>query len=300
MKIGWIGVGNMGNPMAGHVLEAVDEFTVHDLRREAATNLLESGARWADSPAEAADGADIVMMSLPMPHHVEAVCTGDRGVMEAITSDAIVLDLSTNAVSTVRQLNQTFMDERGAQFLDCPVSGGVIGAIEKDLCVMVGGDEATYGRVKTVLDSMGDKVMYCGPIGSGTVCKLTNQLAGVMIGWSVAEVLTLGVKAGVPVKTLATAIAQSTGGKNRPFDAWRDGTVDHDFEADPLAFYLELGHKDLRLANELGRETGVPLDVGALCQQRLTEAMNRGWGRKKMQVYRKLQEERAGVDLSNS
>ena len=297
MKVGWIGVGNMGNPMAGHVLAAGHDFKVHDLRQEAAANLLESGAKWAASPAEAAEGVDVVMMSLPMPHHVEAVCLGENGVLEAIVSDTVVLDLSTNSVSMVRRLNEAFMEDKGVQFLDCPVSGGVTGARARDLCVMVGGDEATFERVRPVLDDMGDKVMYCGPIGAGSVCKLANQIAGLMISQSVLEVLTMGVKAGVPLTTLADAISKSSGGKNPPFRGWKTGRVETDFEADELTFYLELGRKDCRLACELGRELDVPMEIANIVEQRMIEGMNRGWGRKKLQIIRTIQEERAGVKL---
>ena len=300
MKVGWIGVGNMGNPMASHMLASASEFWVHDLRREAAANLLEAGARWAESPAEVTSKSDFIFMSLPMPHHVEAVSTGPDGVMEAVDPSKIVVDLSTNSAETIARVHQKFRDDKGVTFLDAPVSGGVKGAISRDLCVMVGGDEGAFNAVRPLLDAIGDKVMYCGPSGTGTVCKLTNQIVGLMIGSAVAEALTMGVKAGVQLKTLATAIAQSTGGKNRPLDAWADGTFEQSFEGDAKAFFLELGLKDARLACELGAQAGVPMDIANLCRQRLVEADARGWGRKMMGVYRLLQEERAGIDLAAS
>lgn len=298
MKIGFIGVGNMGNHMARHLLEAKHQVTVHDIRRDAAANLLEMGARWANSPAEASRGADIVFTSLPMPRDVHAVAVGKDGVIEGISRGSVYADLSTNSVSVVKDLYRVFK-EKGMDFLDTPVSGGVRGAETKDMSVMVGGDETVYNRIKPVLDTLGDKVMYCGPVGSGTICKLTHQLFGACLGQVITEVLTLGVKAGVPLKTLVEAISKSAAGKRPPLEAWRTGQVEKNFEADKYTFYLELARKDIRLALEMGREFNVPLDLGNIVEQRLIEAMNRGWARKKSGIVRLLQEERAGVKLTS-
>ncbi len=296
MRVGWIGVGNMGKPMAGHVLEAGHQLTVHDLRREAATDLLEAGATWADSPAQAARDKDVVFTSLPMPQDVEMVATGEGGILEGIPPGAIYADLSTNSLATVRKLHKVFQ-ERGLTFLDAPVSGGVKGAMSRDMIVMVGGDPAAYQRIKPVLDAMGDKVTYCGPIGSGTVCKLCHQLLSAGLTQLVSEVLTLGLKAGVPLATLADAISKSASGKKPPLAGWEEGTFLGKFEGTPLSFYLELMRKDVRLACEMGRDMGVPLELGSLVEQRLIEAMNRGWGRMNNNVVVRLQEEKAGVEI---
>lgn len=299
MKIGWIGVGHMGKPMATHILEAGHELTVHDLQQSAAAELLERGAHWAKTPAEAAADKDIAITCLPVPRDVEAVCLGDAGIIEGAASNTVVVDCSTNSLMTVRDLHATFADA-GITFLDSPVSGGVRGAIARDLCVMVGGDESAYNRIKPVFDAMGDKVMYCGPVGNGTICKLAHQLFSAFLAQASAEVLTMGVKAGVPLATLVEAISRSAAGKNPPMDAWKREPVSDDFEADELTFYLELHRKDVRLANEIGRGFNVPMDLGNLVEQRMIEAMNRGWARKKAGVVRLLQEERANVDLSEA
>lgn len=299
MKIGWIGVGHMGKPMATHILEAGHELTVHDLQQSAAAELLERGAHWAKTPAEAAADKDIAITCLPVPRDVEAVCLGDAGIIEGAASNTVVVDCSTNSLMTVRDLHATFADA-GITFLDSPVSGGVRGAIARDLCVMVGGDESAYNRIKPVFDAMGDKVMYCGPVGNGTICKLAHQLFSAFLAQASAEVLTMGVKAGVPLATLVEAISRSAAGKNPPMDAWKREPVSDDFDADELTFYLELHRKDVRLANEIGRGFNVPMDLGNLVEQRMIEAMNRGWARKKAGVVRLLQEERANVDLSEA
>ncbi|MEE9285662.1 MAG: NAD(P)-dependent oxidoreductase [Dehalococcoidia bacterium] len=296
MRVGFIGVGKMGNPMATHIRQAGHELAVHDVQEEAATSLLELGARWAGSPKEAASDADVVFMSLPMPRDVQAVCLGPDGIIEGIPRGSIVADLSTNAPAVVRQLYREFR-ERGVDFMDVGVSGGPRGAASRDMCLMVGGDEAVYQRIKPLLDVLGDKPVYCGPIGSGMVCKLSHNLFAYLLQWSIAEVLTLGVKAGVRLPVLVEAISKSGMGKSPPLETWRNGQVIMDFEPDPSGFALELARKDVGLACEMGREFGVPLDLGSLVEQRMVEALNRGWGKKKAAIFRTLQEERADVAL---
>ena len=299
MKIAWIGVGRMGNPMAMNVIRGGHTLTVHDVRRENATNLLESGAKWAATPAEAARGQDVVTMCLPMPRDVEAVCLGPDGLIDAVETPTVVVDSSTNSVEMVRKLHAEFA-AKGIDFVDAPVSGGVPGAISRDLCVMASGDEAAFERIRSIFDAMGDKVVYCGAIGNGTVCKLTHQLFSAIIQQGAAEVLTLGVKAGVPLATLVDAISKSAGAKNPPLHRWKTQPVTSDFEADALTFTLALSAKDMRLANDMGRQYAVPLHLGSVIEQSVIEAMNRGWGGKKAEVVRALQEERSKVDLSKS
>ncbi len=287
----------MGKPMATHVLRAGFEMKVHDLNQEAASDMLESGAAWADSPAEATDGSDVVITCLPMPHHVEAVGLGDDGIIEAANANTVVADCSTNSLAMVKRLHAAYAAQ-GITFMDVPVSGGVLGAQNRDLCVMAGGDEATYRRIKPVLDAMGDKVMYCGPIGNGTVCKLSHQLFGTIMRQGSYEVLTAGAAAGVPLATLVAAISQGASGKNPPFENWK--RPDNEFAANELTFYLELAAKDVRLANEIGRDHGVPMDLGNLVEQRMIEALNRGWGKLDAGAVSKLQQERSNVDLSKA
>ena len=225
------------------------------------------------------------------------MCLGDQGIIEGVSPNGVVVDLSTNSLSTVRELHRVFREQKGIEFMDIPVSGGVRGAIERSLRVMAGGDEATYTRIKPVLDVMGDKVMYCGPAGNGTICKLSHQLFGAILGHGTAEVLTMGVKAGVSLEILVEAISKGATGKNPPLHAWRTGAAERNFEPDPLTFFLELARKDIRLACEIGREVNVPMEVANIVEQRMIEAMNRGWGGKKAGITRLLQEEKAGVQL---
>lgn len=292
MNIGFIGLGNMGGGMAANVLRAGYDLTVHDLRREAATPLLESGASWADTPAEVAATSDVVLTSLPGPREVEAIALGESGVLEGSTSGKVYIDLSTSSPTLIRSIAEDFA-AKGVSVLDAPVSGGPVGARTGRLAVMVGGDREVYERVKPALDAIGDKVSYIGPIGSGSIAKLMHNCIGYGLQTIVAECLTLGVKAGVDPEPLFEAISNGSVGRGSSFA----NTYPNTFLAgnfDPPSFALTLAHKDVSLALELGREYGVPMSVGNIAHQELTAALNRGWGDMDSRVAMKLQEERAG------
>ena len=277
MDIGWIGIGNMGKPMAKNIQTYATKFTVNDLNQESAIDILESGGNWANSPAECAKGKDIIFMCLPMPADVEKVCLEENGILEGIDSNTIVIDSSTNSLSMVKKLHKIFAD-KGITFMDCPVSGGVIVAVKKDLCVMAGGDKEIYNKIKPALDAMGDKVMYCGATGSGTICKLSHNLFSGLLMNIASEVLASGIKAGVDLSTLLEAISKGASGKNPPLANWINATQ-NDFAADEYSFFLELGAKDVKLACEMGRENKVPMDMSNILEQNLIEILNRGWGR---------------------
>jgi 3-hydroxyisobutyrate dehydrogenase len=293
MKIGFIGTGNMGNPMAANLVKAGHQLTVHDLRREAATNLLEMGAKWADSPKETVPGNEVVFTSLPVPRDVEAVVLGENGILEGASSGSVFFDLSTNSPTMVRRLHE-ICAAKGVTLLDSPVSGGTYGAAAGTLAVMVGGDKATFDRFKPTLEGIGTHVVYCGPIGNGAVCKICNNLMSMGTGVLLAEALTLGVKAGVDLATLADVINNSTGGSKRLADKFPRYLFKGNFEP---GFATALAAKDVRLATDLGREYGVPMDLSNLVDQRHVEAMFRGWGAEDSDAVAKIQEEKSGVQL---
>ena len=292
MNIGFIGLGNMGGGMAANVLRAGHNLTVHDLRLESATPLLENGASWADTPAELAASCDIALTSLPGPREVEAIALGEGGILEGSESGNVYIDLSTSSPTLIRSIAQDFA-AKGVSVLDAPVSGGPVGARTGKLAVMVGGDREVYDRVKPALDAIGDKVSYIGPIGSGSIAKLMHNCIGYGLQTIVAECLTLGVKAGVDPEPLFEAISNGSVGRGSSFA----NTYPNTFLAgnfDPPSFALRLAHKDVSLALELAREYGVPMSVGNIAHQELTAALNRGWEDLDSRVAMKLQEERAG------
>ena len=264
MKVGFIGLGNMGNPMATNLVNAGHELVVHDLRREAATNLLEMGATWADTPKEAVPGRDVVFTSLPVPRDVEAVVLGENGILEGASSETVYMDLSTNSPTAIRRIHD-MCAEKGVTVLDAPVSGGTYGAAAATLAVMVGGDKSVYDRMKPTLDAIGSHVVYCGPIGNGMVCKICNNLLSMGIGVLMTEALTMGVKAGVDLATLADVIANSTGGNKRLTDKFPRFLFKGNFEP---GFATALAAKDVRLATDLGREYGIPMELSNLVDQR--------------------------------
>ena len=293
MKVGFIGLGNMGNPMATNLVNAGHELVVHDLRREAATNLLEMGATWADTPKEAVPGRDVVFTSLPVPRDVEAVVLGENGILEGASSETVYMDLSTNSPTVIRRIHD-ICAEKGVTVLDAPVSGGTYGAAAATLAVMVGGDKSVYDRMKPTLDAIGSHVVYCGPIGNGMVCKICNNLLSMGIGVLMTEALTMGVKAGVDLATLADVIANSTGGNKRLTDKFPRFLFKGNFEP---GFATALAAKDVRLATDLGREYGIPMELSNLVDQRHVEAMFRGWGPEDSDAVSKIQEEKSGVQL---
>jgi 3-hydroxyisobutyrate dehydrogenase len=294
MKIGFIGLGTMGRHMASNVMKAGHELVVHDVRREAAEPHVKAGARWADTPRGVAEATEIVFTSLPGPPEVEAVALGEKGLLPGLAAGKVYFDLSTNAPALVRRIHQVFA-ARGIHMLDAPVSGGPRGAETRKLALWVGGDEAIFKRCKPVLDAIGDQPYYVGPIGAGSIAKLVHNCAGYVVQTALAEVFTLGVKAGVEPLALWKAVRQGAGGRRRTFDGLAEQFLPAKFE--PPSFALRLAHKDVTLATALGREHRVPMRLANVTLEELTEALNRGWGERDSRVAMLLQEERAGVEI---
>ena len=293
MNIGFIGTGNMGNPMARNLVKVGHQLTVYDLKREAAVNLLDMGATWVDTPREAVPGNEVVFTSLPTSRDVEAVVLGENGILAGATPGSLYVDLSTNSPTVIRRIHQV-CQEKGVIVMDAPVSGGVYGAAAGTLAVMVGGDEAIFNRIKPVLDAIGSHVVYCGLIGSGMVCKICNNMISMGAGVLLAEALTLGVKAGVDLAILADVIANSSGSCRRLTERFSRFLFKGNFEP---GFATNLAAKDVRLATDLGRELGIPMEVSNIIDQWHVEALSRGWGLQDSDAVAKIQEEKAGVQL---
>jgi 3-hydroxyisobutyrate dehydrogenase len=295
MKVGFIGLGTMGASMASNLQAAGHELVVNDVRREAAAPHLAAGAVWADTARQVAEAAHVVFTSLPGPVEVEAVAIGVDGLIHGMRPGGALFDLSTNSPTLVRRLEALFKD-KGFHVLDAPVSGGPKGAKSGKLALWVGGDRQVYDRFKPVLDAIGDQPYYVGPIGAGSVAKLVHNCAGYAMQTALAEVFTMGVKAGVDPLTLWKAVRQGAGGRRRTFDGLADQFLPGTF--DPPAFALKLAHKDVSLATALAREVGVPMRLANLTLEELTEALNRGWAQRDSRVAMLLQEERAGVQIA--
>jgi 3-hydroxyisobutyrate dehydrogenase len=295
-KIGFIGLGTMGASFATNLIKGGWEVTVHDIHRQVAEPHLAAGAKWAATPRELAAASDVILTSLPGPPEVEAVALDEAdGLIASMKPGAVLFDLSTNSPTMVRRIHGVFA-ARGLHCLDAPVSGGPKGATSGKLAIWVGGDKDVFEANRAALDTLGDQVRYIGPIGAGAVAKLVHNSAGYAIQTALAEVFSVGVKAGVDPLALFEAVRQGARGRQRTFDSLSDHYLINQY--DPPDFALKLAHKDVSLAAELGREFGVPMRLINATVAEMTEALARGWEGRDSRVSMLLQQERAGVDFT--
>jgi 3-hydroxyisobutyrate dehydrogenase len=295
MRIGFIGLGNMGGPMALNLMKAGHTLIVFDVRRETAKPHLDGGAKWADGPKAVARESELILTSLPGPAEVEAVALGPNGILEGAQPGSVYADLSTNSPTVMRKIHAAFK-EKGVHVLDSPVSGGAIGARRGTLQVMVGGDEGIYNEVKGVLGAVGNNIGYMGAIGSGTIAKLVHNMISIVSRALIAEGFTLGVKAGVKPEALLEAIRGASFGQGLILSHMiPDVVLKGDF--DNVRFALKLARKDVGLATALAREYDVPMPLAAVGEQIMVEAMARGWGERDSTAPWELQEEKAGVKV---
>jgi 3-hydroxyisobutyrate dehydrogenase len=281
MRIGFIGLGAMGRPMAASLQRAGHDLQVHDLRR------VEGFANFKASVTEAAKDCEVLFTSLPGPAEVGAIAP-------QIQSVKAWFDLSTNSPAKVRELHQK-LQGKGIELLDAPVSGGPRGAESGKLAIWVGGDPVVFEKFKPILKAIGDQPYYVGPIGAGTVAKLAHNAASFTVQAALAEIFTLGVKAGVEPLALFKALRQGATGRKRTFDRLPEHFLPGVY--DPPAFTLRLAHKDMSLAMELAAAEGVPMKIGQAALDELAAAMQRGWSDRDCRVAMTLQEERAKVSV---
>jgi 3-hydroxyisobutyrate dehydrogenase len=296
MRIGFIGLGMMGHHMVANLQKNGHELVVFDVRREAGEEALSRGARWAETPADAARQTEIVMTSLPGPKEVELVALGLNGILSGAAEGTIYVDLSTSSPTLIRRIHQV-MGQKGIRVADAPVSGGVVGAEDATLQIMVGCDADLFEQIAPVLRAIGDKITYIGDVGAGEVAKLCHNQLALVVQQAVAEALTLGTKAGIQPEKLLEAIrggayGRSGGGIGPGLERT---TLQGDW--DRPRFALALARKDLGLATDLASEFGVPMPLAAAAEQALIECLNRGWGGKDMTAAFALQEDRAQIQV---
>jgi 3-hydroxyisobutyrate dehydrogenase len=292
-RIGFIGLGAMGLPMARNILKAGFPLTVWARRREAADQILAEGPRWAESPAAMTRMCDVVILMVTNSPDVENLVAGRDGLLEGASPGLIVVDMSTIAPAVSRSM-AALCAHRGVAFLDAPVSGGTQGAQAGTLTIMAGGDAEAFKRARTVLEAMGGKIFYVGPSGSGEVIKLVNNVLVGVIAAATAEALVLGVKAGADVETMTEVVGASTGASWQlsnqfPLRAF-NGTFEPGFMTDLLA-------KDLGLALDLGSEEHAPLFLTALARQLYGESQAAGYGRADYTSVLRVLESVAGVTV---
>jgi 2-hydroxy-3-oxopropionate reductase len=292
-KVGFIGLGIMGRPMAKNLMEAGYELVVHNRSPEKAEELAEEGnATAAGSTREVAEACDIVITMLPDSPDVEAVVAGEGGVLEGIRDGALLVDMSTISPVVTEELSEK-VREKGASMLDAPVSGGDVGAIEGALSIMVGGSEEDFERARPLFDVMGKVATHVGPIGAGQVVKACNQIVVALTIEAVSEALVLGSKGGVLPEKLVEALSGGLAG-SAVMEAKKEKFFSHDFEP---GFRIELHHKDLGIALAAGREYGVALPVTAIVDQMLEASKAKGRGDRDHSALLTLLEEAAQHEI---
>ena len=273
-RIGFVGTGIMGRPMAHNLLKAEYALTVHNRTRSKAQQLVSEGAIWADSPADAAANSDVVITCVPDTPDVECVLLGEGGVIEGAEPGLICVDMSTISPAATKQMGAA-LEAKGVILVDAPISGGEVGAIEGKLSIMMDGPNAAVGKVRPVMEVMGRTVTYCGPLGSGQMTKLANQVMVIHTIMSIAEGLAFAEKAGLDLETTWQVTCAGAAGSHSLKVLGRK-ILDGDLKP---AFMVDLQQKDLRLVMECADQIKQPLPGVALVRQLLAVLQAQGRGR---------------------
>jgi 2-hydroxy-3-oxopropionate reductase len=273
-RVGFVGLGIMGMPMARNLMEAGYGLVLHNRTRQKAEELANAGrAEVVGSPAEVARNSDVVITMLPGPPEVAEVLAGEEGLLDGASEGSLFIDMSTSSPVLALELARSART-RGASILDAPVSGGDVGAIEGTLSIMVGGEQADFQRAKPLFEAMGKTITHVGPTGAGQVTKAANQVVVALTIEAVSEALVLGSAGGVSAEKILEVLSGGLA-SNKVMEVKREKFLSHTFEP---GFRSELHHKDLGIALAAGREYGVVLPVTAVVDQLLLSMRRKGWG----------------------
>lgn len=262
-RITFIGLGNMGGPMASNLIKAGNDVTVFDLSKPAVDELVAEGAKTAESAKAAVEGAECVITMLPAGMHVEAVYLGEDGLLEALPAGTLVIDSSTIAPETARKVAEAATAQH-LEFIDAPVSGGVGGAKAGTLTFICGGEEGTFNKAKPILEGMGKNIFHAGPHGAGQVAKICNNMLLAILMAGTSEALALGAKNGLDPAVLSEIMKQSSGGNwalnvYNPWPGVMEGVpASRDYQG---GFLVKLMTKDLGLAfdNAVTNQASIPM-----------------------------------------
>lgn len=271
MKVGFIGLGVMGRPMAGHLAAAGHELHVWARRRQSADGL---PAVWHDTPAQLGAACDVVFTIITSSADVEQVALGENGLIHGMAADSVLVDCSTIAPEAARRVAAA-LAARGIHLLDAPVSGGAQGAIDATLAIMAGGDATVLERVRPLLDCLGQRIVHVGPNGAGQVAKACNQMIMVAAIEAVAEAMRLAGAAGVDPAKVRQALSGGSAA-SRVLEIMGQRMVDRNFSA---GIEARLHHKDFGLVLQAARKSGVPVPLTASVAQQLNALMAMGYGR---------------------
>jgi 4-hydroxybutyrate dehydrogenase / sulfolactaldehyde 3-reductase len=272
--IGYIGLGMMGGGMAAHLVRSGFPVTVFDPRDEAIEAVLEFGAERGASPSDVAARSEIIVTSLPNPAIVETVALGENGIIHGARAGTVYIDMSSIEPDTTRRVGAA-LAVRGVDMLDVPVGKGPPAAAKGDLTLMVGGDPEVVERVADVLDTLGSKRFYCGPLGAGVTTKLVNNLVSTAICAITGEAMAVGAAAGLEPEVMLAVMSNTAADSAHLRNAITHRVLTGDFSPN---FKLSLAHKDLGLATALAASVGVPALMGAAAYQLHTLALGAGFG----------------------
>ena len=289
-RIGFIGLGNMGNPMAENVLKTGVAMTVFDKNPKAMANLVEGGAKAAASVKEAAAGAEVILTCLPGSPEVEALYLEAEGLIAVASPGTVLVDLSSVLPSTPRKLEPRARS-RDLYYLEAPVSGGVTGARDATLAVMTGGDTAVLERVRPILNAIGTNIYHLGPAGSGNTLKAINNMMSSVNAIAMMEGMMVGIKAGLDLKAMAEVVKASSGNSNALARVDR-ALLPRNFEP---GFRVQLMNKDLETFNTIAKELHVPVSFSNVAQRYQQAALAAGLGEKDTSVIFTVIERLAGV-----
>ncbi|HUP36611.1 MAG TPA: NAD(P)-dependent oxidoreductase [Candidatus Limnocylindria bacterium] len=292
-QIGFIGLGNMGVPMAGRLMEGGCALVVNDIRQDAARPLLARGATWAASPAEVAAAAQTVITILPTSREVRDVLLGAKGLLEALRPGSLVIEMTSADPSATRDLERE-VAARGSALIDAPVSGGVRGAVEGSLAIMVGGDPALLERARPVLARMGKNIFHAGPVGAGHAIKLVNNMCSGGILALTIEAVAVAARSGVDPTRAVEILQASSGRSNASDNKFPRFILNGAFDA---GFAIRLMMKDLDGYGRLAQESGVPSPVARAAAEVYRLAMARGMAEQDHTAIARIIEEWAGVSL---
>jgi len=289
MRIGVIGLGNIGGHVATHLVADGDEVTVFDTDEARVAPLVGSGAKAAAGPAAVAEASELTLLSLPTPEVVDSVASA---WLEGASPGDVLIDISTNSPEAVRALGAR-VSARGCELLDAPLTGGAVGAEARMLVFMVGGDRAAFERCKPVLDRLSRAVFHLGDLGLGNTAKLVNSLLAFTSTWVSLEGLSLAAKAGIDVRTMVDVVR--TGGAGNFFmDRMVEGINER---GRPAQFAIELAAKDAGLIEQLGSSLDVPVPIGSQLRQILLAALDGGLGSHDWSDLVQHAEREAGLEL---
>jgi len=274
MKVGYIGIGIMGRPMAGNLLKAGHSLFIYNRTVGKCDSLAAQGATVCKSPAEVAENAEVVFINVPDTPDVEQVIFGSDGISQSARAGLIVVDNSTISPSATRQFAQ-HLREKGVEYLDAPVSGGDVGAQKGTLAIMVGGDEQVFDKCLPLLEVLGSKIVRVGPVGAGQTTKACNQLFCALHMLACCEGISLAKKAGLDPAVMVNVVSSGAGG------SWALANLGPKIVGDDLepGFMIDLLCKDLRLVMELAREGEVSLPGIELARSFFDKAQAKGLGR---------------------